>query len=168
SPSLSSKRDRYGLELGVAVERLLAQFAAEAAPLEPAEGGGGVEDVIAVDPEGPRADAIGDGVRLADVAGPDCGGQAVLGRVPPVDDLIDVVELQDRQDRPEDLLAGDRHAIRDVVEDRRLDEEALVAETRAAGDALGPLRIALVDVRHDRIVLGSLFGFWVERIAHLP
>src|SRR6266508_2442174 len=173
SLSLSSQRDRHGLHLGVAVERLLAQLAAEAAPLEPAERSGGVEDIVAVDPEGPRADAVGDGVRLADVAGPDGGGQAVLGRVPPVDDLIDVVELQDRQDRPEDLLAGDRHAIRDVVEDRRLDEEALVAETRAAGDALGPLCIALVDVRHDRIVLvlidlGSLFGFWVERIAHLP
>ena len=78
-----SSDDGHRLELGVVVERLLAQLAADAARLEAAERGGGVEDVVAVDPDGPGADAVGDRVGLADVAGPDRGGEAVVGRVGP-------------------------------------------------------------------------------------
>src|SRR4051812_48250361 len=67
----SVERDGHGLQLGVVVEGLLAQLAADAGHLEAAEGGGGVEDVVAVDPDGAGPEAVGDRVGLADVAGPD-------------------------------------------------------------------------------------------------
>ena len=45
------------------------------------------------------------------------------------------LELDHRQDRPEDLLARDRHVVADVVEDRRRDEPAagLLEDPLAAG-----------------------------------
>jgi hypothetical protein len=68
----------------VIVERLLAKTAA----LEPAERGGGIEDVVAVDPHGSRTHAIGDGVGLADVSRPDRRGQAVVSAVGPLDHVF--------------------------------------------------------------------------------
>jgi len=44
-----------------------------------AEGGCGVEDVVAIDPDGAGADAVGDGVGFGDVFGPYGGGQAGRG-----------------------------------------------------------------------------------------
>ena len=65
---------------------------------------------------------------------------------------------------------GDRHVVLDVVEDRRLDEEALLAVPLTAGDQLGPLFLAQFDVAEDLVQLllrdlRSLLGGRVERIA---
>ena len=65
------------------------------------------------------------------------GGQAVDRVVGARDRLVDVVELDRREHRAEDLLARDRHLGRDVVEDRRLHEVALAGAdvgALAAGD----------------------------------
>src|SRR5262249_7984294 len=61
-------------------------------------------------------------------------GQSVLRVVGHVDALIEVLDRQDREDGPEDLLA--RQAVRglDPVHDRRHDEEALRGTGRAARD----------------------------------
>src|SRR4051794_39326342 len=47
----SLHRDGDRLDLGIVPQRVFAQFAPDAAHLEAAEGGGGVEDVVAVDPD---------------------------------------------------------------------------------------------------------------------
>ncbi len=62
---------------GVVVEGGFAEFAADAGHLVTAEGGGGVEDVVAVDPDGAGAEFVGDLVGFGDVFGPDGGGEAV-------------------------------------------------------------------------------------------
>src|ERR1700679_2608696 len=57
-----SHRNGDGLDLGVVAKGVFTQFASDAGHLESAEGGGSVEDVVAVDP---------------DRAGPQLGGHAV-------------------------------------------------------------------------------------------
>src|SRR5437016_6002060 len=65
------KRHGHRLVLEVIIKCLLAQLAADAAGLEAAERRRGVEDVVAVHPDRAGANAVGDGVGLADVARPD-------------------------------------------------------------------------------------------------
>ena len=48
------------------------------------------------------------------------------------------LNLQHRQYGTKDLVLGDRHVVFHVVEQRRLDEVAAVAEALAAREALGP------------------------------
>ena len=62
------------------------------------------------------------------------------------------LELDDREDRPEDLLARDRHVVAHVVEDRRRDEVAagLLEDPLAAGDDPRALAAADVDVAGAR------------------
>jgi hypothetical protein len=65
----------HGLDLGVGLEDLVAHLAAPAGLLVAAERQGGVEDVVAVDPDGPGPELLGQGVGLGDVLGPDAGAQ---------------------------------------------------------------------------------------------
>src|SRR6185437_4707548 len=79
-------------------------------------------------------------------------------------------ERQHADDRPEDLVAGDRHLIADVVEDGRLDEEAVAADPLAAGDQPRALLLAEVDVMQDLVELllrdlGALLGLRILRVA---
>ena len=62
---------------GVVVEHFLAHLAAPAGLLVTAERQRGVEHVVAIDPDRAGADAAGQLVRGAAVAGPDAGGEAV-------------------------------------------------------------------------------------------
>ena len=50
------------------LQGVLAELAALAGHLVTAERGGGVEDVVAVDPDGAGAEAVGQAVGLGDVA----------------------------------------------------------------------------------------------------
>ena len=127
-PSIECYRHR--LELGVVVQRLLAQLAADAARFEPAERRGRVEDVVAVDPDRAGADALGDGVGLLDVAGPDGGRQAVVGRVGALDDFVDVLELAaPASPGPKISSVAIAIVVLHVGEDGRLDEVALASRT---------------------------------------
>jgi len=78
-------------------------------------------------------------VGVGDVAGPDAGGQPVLGVVRAARDLLDVLVGLGDQDGAEDLLADDLRVVAGGAEERRLDEVAAVAEgcRVAAGDQLG-------------------------------
>src|SRR5262249_33031350 len=62
---LSIERHGHRLVLGVILQRPLAELAADAAGLVAAEGGGGIEHVVAVDPDRPGADPVGNRVGLA-------------------------------------------------------------------------------------------------------
>ena len=70
---------------------LVSQVAPETALLIAAEGGCGVVLVVRVDPDGSCLDLLGDAVGLADVAGPDAGGEAVDGVVRCMDGVVDVL-----------------------------------------------------------------------------
>src|SRR4051794_26933600 len=63
-------RHGHRLNLRIIAQCIFAQFAANAAHFEAAEGGGGVEDVVAVDPDGAGLELGGHAVGLADIAGP--------------------------------------------------------------------------------------------------
>src|SRR6185437_8383150 len=57
----------HGLDLGVGLEDLVAHLAAPAGLLVAAERQRGVEDVVAVDPDGPGTELLGQCVGLGDV-----------------------------------------------------------------------------------------------------
>src|SRR5262249_12118094 len=97
----SAQRNRHRLHFRGQLQRILAQLAAKAAHLEAAERGGGVEDVVAVDPDRAGAETIGDPVRLADVACPHCRRQTEACLVAAADHFLDVLELQHVHHRAE-------------------------------------------------------------------
>ena len=90
-------------------------------------------------------------MRPIDVARPDPGRQAVRRVVGDGEGVGLVLELDHRQDRPEDLLARHAPAVVDAVEDGRLDVEAtgLLADPLAAGDDLRPFLAPELDVAED-------------------
>src|ERR1700730_5058367 len=72
-----SQPDTHGLDLGVQIEDLVAHFAAPPGLLVAAEGQCGVEDVVAVDPDGAGVPPFGHAVGSAQVLGPDPGAESV-------------------------------------------------------------------------------------------
>ena len=95
------------LGLGVLQIALLAELAADAGLLVAAEGVPGVEEVVVVDPDRAGAQALGHPHGAGRVAAPDGAGQAVPRVVGHGDRVVVVVDTDDGQDRPEDLLLGD-------------------------------------------------------------
>src|SRR5262249_27458945 len=121
----SAERDPDRLQLGVLIEGLEAVVAAaEARLLEAAERRRDVSLAVAVDADRPRPETAGEAGRGIAVVGEDRGGETVGRVVRDPQRLLLVVEADDRDDRSEDLLAGDGHLRGDGVEDRRLDEPA--------------------------------------------
>src|SRR6476469_9231632 len=106
-----SEHDGDRLEGGVGLEPGLAEFAALPAEPRAAPRQGRVERGPAVDRDGAGPYAAGDGVRPAQVRGPERRGQGVPAVVGDRDCLLVVVERDDRADRAEDLLAGDGHVV---------------------------------------------------------
>src|ERR1700688_337463 len=162
--------DRF--RLGVGLERLLAQLAAEAALLVAAERGAGVVPVVLVDPHRARLHLPRDLVRLADVAGPDAGGEAVDVGVGLLHRVLDVAERDHHQHRSEDLLPRHGHVVAHPVEDGRLHEPALAADGRRLAAVSDPRTLAAagLDVaQHALALLGrhqrAETRLGVERIA---
>src|SRR2546429_9070546 len=58
------------LDFGILLQPVFPEFPADAGLLESPERRGGVENVIAVHPDGARANRVGDRVRLADIPRP--------------------------------------------------------------------------------------------------
>src|SRR5215510_11891801 len=114
------------LHLGVEIEGVAAQLAPVAALLVAAEGGARIEHVVAVDPHRAGANGACHPVRLAHVARPYPGGEAVGGVVPLQDGVVLVLEGNDGDDRAEDLLARDLHGVAHAGEDGGLHEVALL------------------------------------------
>src|SRR5579864_4691342 len=162
--------DRF--RLGVGLERLLAQLAAEAALLVAAEGSAGVVPVVLVDPHRSRLHPARHLVGLADVAGPDAGGEAVDIGVGLRHGVLDVAERDHHQHRSEDLLPRHGHVVVDAVEDGWLHEPALAADARrlaAVGDARALPPAGLDVAQHALALLGrhqrAEARLGVERIA---
>ena len=72
------------------------------------------------------------------VAGEDRGGEPELHRVRPRDRLVERRVPVERRHGAEDLLAGERRGLGDVLEDRGGDQVALVVRARAARGTVPP------------------------------
>src|SRR5271168_1401878 len=79
-----------GLYLGVVVKHFLAHLAAPAGLFVSAERQGGVEDVVAIDPDGAGADAPRHLVRRAEILCPHTGSESIDGVVGFARDAIQV------------------------------------------------------------------------------
>src|SRR5689334_14939646 len=91
------------LDLRVQLESSLAHLTPEAALLVATKRRRRVEHVVAVDPDRTRLEAVGEAMRLVDVARPDGGGEAVGRVVAGGEDLARVLERRRADDRAEDL-----------------------------------------------------------------
>src|SRR6266478_6298450 len=162
-------RDR--LHFGVVCQTILAELAPDPRLLEPAERRTRVEHIVAIHPHRAGAHTVCNGMGLGDVLRPHRRRQAIHGLIRALGHFVDVLELQDGHDRPEDLLLRDLHIILHVRKHRRLDEVALVADAIAARDELRFFLFSNVDVAHHLVELvlvhlRSLLGFLVEGVAH--
>lgn len=94
------------LDLGEYLEAVFPAFASGARGLHPAERLAQVAHVLAVDEDHPGLDAACQAMGLADVLGPDVGGQAVFHVVGQAQRLGFVLERDQADHRAEDLLPG--------------------------------------------------------------
>ena len=120
------------LRLGVGVHDDLVRLAADAGLLVAAERCVRGQLVVGVDPHTPGLNRLRDAERAVDVLRPDGAAEPVLAVVRHLDDLRFVVELDEADDRAEDLFACDAHVVRDVGDDGRL-HECAAFEPRTLG-----------------------------------
>src|SRR5579859_1566466 len=88
APLPLSQSDPHRLKLSVQLYRFFSHFAAETALLVASEWRGWVEHAIAVDPDRSGSDGAGKAVRLAHIAGPGAGRQAIARLVGALDQLV--------------------------------------------------------------------------------
>src|SRR6185295_15484078 len=100
----SVELDPGRLHLGELVEGVQRLVPADAGLLVAAERRGDVAAVVSVDPHRAGAQALGELERLVDVGGEDRRGEAVDRVVGHGQRLIGVLDRDDRQHRPENLL----------------------------------------------------------------
>ena len=90
------------------LERVHAHFPPEPALLVPAKRRRRVVNVVGVDPDGARLKLSRHVMGLLDIPGPDGRRQTIRCRIRTLDGLVQVGEIDGRQDRAEDLFARDR------------------------------------------------------------
>ena len=164
-----SHRHRDSLQLCIVGEAGFTEFSTDAAHLEATKWGRGVKDVVAIDPHRAGSQIMSHLVRLLNIASPDGSGQSVTGVVCSTSDLGDVLELQDTEDRSEDLFASNIHLVMDVGKNCRLNEVTTIAVASTTGLAVRSLRLTAIDVAHDLVELSlvdlwPLLSFGVKRI----
>src|SRR6185312_6350822 len=104
--------------------------------LVPAEGKARERGVRAVDPDRARLDLARQPVAAGGIARPDRCNKAVLDVVREPDRFGLVLEWDDRDDGPEDLLLRDAHRVVDLREHRRRVKGAVAVERMSPGDDL--------------------------------
>ena len=124
---------------------------------------GGEREQVLVDPHGPEVEPGGRAQRTADVLREDGRREAVPDPVGHRDRVLVGREALHRHHRAEDLALDDLRVLLDVGDDRRRDEEALVADRAAAGDD-GRLRISrpLEEAEHALLLVGRDHGPHVD------
>src|SRR6267143_3526068 len=147
---LLRKIDVHLFDVLIFLDAPLAQLAADAALFVPAPGRFDIRGLHVIDPDDAGAQILHHAHRAEDVARPHRRREAVVRVVGNPQRIFLRIERDDAGDRPEDLFARDAAVVVDVVEDRRLDEEALVEHagpwnrSRAAA-AEGDLGLLLPD-----------------------
>jgi len=125
---------------------------------------------MTVNPHGPGLQPITDLDGDIQVPGMHTGGESIKGIMRLPKHFLDILELCNGDDRPENLLLHDLHLLVDIGEDRGLDKVALLAVAAAPGLDLGTLVLARLDVVHDARELEfrdlrALDGAFLEGIA---
>src|SRR5882672_1392918 len=95
-------------------------------------------------------------MRLADIASPDAGGQAINGIVGARRQLLGIVERNRGHDRPKDFFLHDLHVFFRVHQNRGLHEVAFAVEFAATGRGASALAESDLKVVADALQL--LFG----------
>src|SRR5213076_2277017 len=154
----------------VGLQSLPAALPAVARFLVPAERRGGIELVERVRPDHAGAQLVGDGEDAGTLLRPDPGGQPVGRVVRLLHRLGRGAEGEYRQDRAEDLLAGDPVRLRDAGENRGHEPESAVRYLARCGPRLGALRLTprgqLADPGQLRgRVDGADVGVLVQRVT---
>src|ERR1700742_3007972 len=147
---------RHRLDLGVLVETGDTVLASHTAFLVPAERGVGTVGCTTVDTHEAGLDPAGHRQRTLKGTRKHVAGQPVHAVVGDPDRVLFVVERNDRQHRPEDLLLGDGHLVVDVDEKRWPNVISLVETGFGAGAAdqrRGALVDTLLDVARHPVVL---------------
>lgn len=145
-----TETDGNRLFLGIVVEYRFTHLAAPAGLLVAAERQGRVEDVVAVDPHGSGLQPGGEFMRLADIVGPDAGGETidrVVGLFHQF--VVHFLERHGGNDRSEDLFINDAHAGPGVGQHRRFDKVTAAFALPATGQRLGTLLVAGLQVLVD-------------------
>src|SRR5271170_85144 len=164
---------RHRLHLGIVRQPILPELAPNTRLFKSSERRRGVEHVVAIHPNRSGSDSISNRMRLGYILGPNRSSQAVQRFIRPVHHFVDVLELQDRHHRTEDLFLGDLHIVLYVGEYCRFDEVALIANAIPSGQQLGIFLLPGFDIAHHfveliLIHLWTLLGILVERIADSP
>jgi hypothetical protein len=183
-----AKTDRHRLGVQIVIQRRLTKLASDTALLEATEWQLPVERVVCVDPDSSGLERVRHLDGCVEVRCVDCGSETVVGVVTDRDGILLGLELGDGAHGAEDLFLYNLHVLGDVGEDGGFDEEALVADTLAAGlDGCAGL-LALLNVTierqhckshidgkgvlpHNPVELDlrdlrTLEGFWVEGVAN--
>src|ERR1700724_2862875 len=111
----SGEHNARGLERRVFLERMKGLVTTMPGLLEAAEGRRDIAAGVGVDVYGASPDVLDDLEGCIDVARPDGGVEAVIGIVGDPDGLVDILERNGGDDRAEDLLPGNPHAVLDPV-----------------------------------------------------
>src|ERR1700761_249133 len=156
------------LQLGVVLERVGTELAADARLLEAAERGRDPHRAVRVDRDHAGLDRPRDAQCARPVAGPDRAGKAVDRVVGERDRLRLAAERDHRDDRAEDLLAGGAVVVGDRGQHNRREPEAVAV----GGGPADRDRGALGDEGGDRLALPggdqwSHLRRLVERVADL-
>jgi len=163
----------HGLLVRVRLQTCLAEFAPDTTLLDATERYPEIRIVAAIDPHHARLDFARYTVCLGDVLREHGTSEAVRRVICALDGFLLGLERGDHNERTEDLFAVDAHAVSDICEDGRLDEEALAAgvlvrhAARGQGSALG---LAGLDEGQHALVLcfcdlWTLEGRVFERIT---
>ena len=175
---MTAHGNTHVLDLGKHFEAVLAAFTAGARAFDPPERLAQIPHVLAVDKYHARFDTARQAVGLADVLGPDVGGQPVFGVVGQLQGLGFILERDQAHHRPEDFLLGDAHPVIHVGKHRRLDKLAAAQVRRQVGrtlQATGQQRGAFLqtdlDIAGDLVVMGlgdhrADLGLRVLGVAH--
>src|SRR5262249_35849769 len=135
-----------GFHFGIQFKRLFPHFAAPAGLFVPSERHRGVKDVVAVDPDGSRAQFGCELVRLADVTSPDPGGQSINGVIRYRENFLGLFEWSRHSHRAENLFLHDFHLRFRIDQNSWLDEVSRVADFLPAGEGSRAFRDARFEV----------------------
>src|SRR6266446_4763111 len=147
--SRQSGADRLGLS--VQTQGVVPHLAPPSGLFVSAEGQRRVENVVAVDPHGARAQMFRGAVGFADVARPDGGSQAVFAVVGARQNFLGVVERHRRYHGHEDFFPHDFHVFARVHENSGLHEVSFVAFSVTPRKSSGAFREARLKVAADAV-----------------
>lgn len=137
------------LDARVVRQRVLSQLSSDTGRFEASERDGGMELVVAIDPDGSGVDLVGDGNGSRDVSREDGRGETILGLVGEGDDL--------GEDRREEASARRRRVERERGEsrERQTSASSLNLVTTTTGPKISSLKMVWSEWTSEKTVCQS-------------